>query len=148
MKIMEIKAELEERGVEWRDLLEKNEFMQRLAEARVKGITKPPPPVEEEGKKREEMKAADRTRTEWASSASSSSSSSQPPPKEEPVAPAAAAETPNMDEAARYSKALAEVMKLKVRLWEEEEERKREMDGRVKVGKSWGCFKEGNKEEV
>eukprot|EP00624_Nannochloropsis_granulata_P005127 evm.model.NODE_3626_length_8950_cov_31.154636.1 len=116
MKIKEIKAELEERGVEWRDLLEKNEFALRLAEARVRGTTKPPPPVEEKGKKEEEVKAAEQPRAE-----SSSSASSPPPPSnEEPAAAAAAAAatTPKIDEAARYTKALAEVMKLKVRAWQ------------------------------
>jgi hypothetical protein len=130
MKIKEIKAELEERGVEWRDLLEKNEFVQRLVEARVKGITKPAPPVEEEGKKEEEVKAAEQPRAE--------SSSSSSPPKEEPAAAAAAAAeaaTPKMDEAARrYSKALAEVMKLKVRCMAREEERKQKMRKREMVG--------------
>lgn len=118
MKIKEIKAELEERGVEWRDLLEKDEFSLRLAEARVRGTTKSPPPVEDE-KKKEENESVDTAEQPRAESSSSSASSPPPPPKEQPAAGGAAASaTTKMDEAARYTKALAEVMKLKVRTQE------------------------------
>ncbi len=101
MKIKEIKAELDERGVNYQDLLEKNEFMQRLAEARVKGITKPPPseePAQEE--------AAEAPKAQQQQQASSPP---PPPPKQEEAAP-----KPAVDEAARYAQALEEVMKLRV----------------------------------
>lgn len=43
MRISAIKQELDERGVGYRELLEKSEFVDLLVDARAKGITAPPP---------------------------------------------------------------------------------------------------------
>lgn len=45
MRISAIKQELDERGVGYRGLLEKSEFVDLLVDARAKGITAPPPPA-------------------------------------------------------------------------------------------------------
>lgn len=49
MRISAIKQELDERGVGYRGLLEKSEFVDLLVDARAKGITAPPPPAGDDG---------------------------------------------------------------------------------------------------
>ncbi len=105
----------QERGVGYQDLLEKTEFMRRLAEARVKGITKPPPEAEAAAAAEPEAAAA-ATGSSSGPSASSAASGAGAGP-----GPAAAEPKPKeekkdkvMDEAARYEKALEEIMKMRV----------------------------------
>lgn len=43
MRVSAIKKELDERGVGYRGLFEKSEFVELLVDARAKGITAPPP---------------------------------------------------------------------------------------------------------
>lgn len=121
MKIKEIKAELEERGVDWKDLLEKEEFMHRLASARVQGITKPSPSVEETNEEAASTVGGDQSQTQSANSSSSSSSfssssssSSSTTYSEGKEKGGGKTKVAKVDEATRHSEVLAEVMKLKV----------------------------------
>lgn len=43
MRMSQIKNELDERGVSYRGLLEKSEFVDLLVDARARGVTAPPP---------------------------------------------------------------------------------------------------------
>lgn len=104
----------QERGVGYQDLLEKAEFTRRLAEARVKGITKPPPaPAEEEPA----PSAASAGPTAGEASTASTSSSGSSGPSASASAGAGekkSEEAKAVDEAARYEKALEEIMKMRV----------------------------------
>ena len=112
----------QERGVGYQDLLEKAEFMRRLAESRVKGITKPPPAAEEEEALAAAAAAsAGPTAGEAAASTASTSSSASSGPSASASASAGgagekkeAAAAKAVDEAARYEKALEEIMKMRV----------------------------------
>ena len=102
----------------YQDLLEKAEFTRRLAEARVKGITKPPPaPAEEEPAP--SAASAGPTAGEASTASTSSSGSSGPSASASASASAGAGEKTSeeakaVDEAARYEKALEEIMKMRV----------------------------------
>jgi hypothetical protein len=123
----------QERGVGYQDLLEKAEFMRRLAEARVKGVTKPPP---EDAAEEASASAASGPTPGTSSTGTGTGTGSGPSASAStstasgPWGGAGAAEAEQgqqkkekaVDEAARYEKALEEIMKMRV------SEMKKELD--------------------
>ena len=103
MKLKEIKAELDERGVTWKGVCFEKEDLQRALETA--RSQPPPPPAAEE--------------PEAPAEAAAASPPPPPPPAAEPAPPAAAPAPPTADEAAAYdaayATAYADCMKMRVK---------------------------------